>query len=258
MASYTFQSSRKFEPFTVSSSVIVDFDYAIERSGSFTMNPIEATSTYSFISDDSTPVHVISFDLYNLKLLFSNKVVNAKFELNGEIINEMLVNEREFNYAINPSFLKDGVNTLSILTEDTEEVVEAKVLEINKSLVPNNLSSDDLLNIKGNQYKVISVVDDVVTLDKELASNVSPNTFIEKPIFTITPMADLTFYNESPTYKSMKFVKSVYLDGMIEDSYELDSLLGDILYTRIDIERVNINDNVSISNVEYILIPDEG
>ena len=102
MATYTFQENFKFEPFSVSGSVIVELDYAIERNGSFTMNPIEVTSTHSFINDDSTPVHVITFDLFNLKLLFSNKVVNVKFELNGEIINEMLVNEREFNYAINP------------------------------------------------------------------------------------------------------------------------------------------------------------
>lgn len=55
----------------------------------------------------------------------------------------------------------------------------------------------------------------------------------------------------------MSFVKSVFKDGLVEEMYEMDNVLGDVLHTKIEVVRDNLVDSVDINNIQYALKPDE-
>ena len=202
-------------------------------------------------------VTIEKYSDFTLDLLFHFNIEKAKFVLNGVVINEMLVNDLNFKYVLNPSFLNEGVNNLIIITTDSELIESEKKLQIDKSLILNTLSVGDALNIKGVPYIVNAVVGDSVTLNQPLLADVPLHTFAESPTYTIDPYADLTFYNDIPTLKPMQFVKSIYLDGLIEDVYEISGVLGDVLHTKIELFRDDVTHDVHISNIERILMPDE-
>lgn len=206
------------------------------------------------------PIVNVTIETYNdftLSLLFHSSIEKAMYVLNGIVISEMLVNDLHYKYTINPSFLIEGVNDLSIITTDTESVIGEKKLQLTKTLAANNLSVGSGLNVKGVPYEIVTVEEDMVTLNKSLSTDIPIRTFAETPSFTINPYADIAFYNEAPLFKPMQFVKSIYLDGLIEDVYEVGGVIGDVLHTKVELIRDDIADNAYISNIERITMPDE-
>ncbi|WP_419958956.1 hypothetical protein [Psychrobacillus sp. BM2] len=200
-----------------------------------------------------------SYDNFNLHLLFDPEIILATVTINDIEVSQMIIssNNLVMKYPVNPSMLVEGVNVLRIETVDSLGEKDTKVLEINKALSNNGLLVGSTLFVKGKQYEVTDIVGDAITLNRELEHDINTHSFVETSEFEVVPKADVTFYNQMPAYKSMNFVKAIYHDGMIEEEYELENVLGDILHTEITLSRDDETKTISISNIERILIPDE-
>jgi len=235
----------------------VSLDYTVTESSHFKMKSISAHSTVEFESGELPALVVTALDDFHLKLVFNQLMYKAKFILNDIEISEMSITEHECIYYLNPTMLNVGDNLLRIIVVDSDEIEHLKMFKVNKNLSTNSIKNNATIHIKGKKYQVASSNGDSVTLDNPLLSDVPVSSFVEAPSFTTIPYASLSFYNETSTMLPMNFVKSVFVDGKVEEMYEVKNGIGDILHTKIEAIRDDSSKFVNISDVQYALKPDE-
>ena len=257
MVSYVENVTIKMPNIKVRSVFDVSLNYTETESSHFKMKSISAHSTLEFESGEVPALTVTALDDFHLKLTFNQLMQKAKFILNDIEISEMSITEHECIYYLNPAMLNIGENFLRIIVVDSEDIEHLKTFKVSKDLTTNSIKNNATIHIKGKKYQVISNNGDSVTLDSALLSDVPVSSFVEAPSFTTIPYASLSFYNEATTMLPMEFVKSVFVDGKVEEMYEVRNGIGDILHTKVEAIRDDSGKSVNINNVQFALQPDE-
>ncbi|MEK5486808.1 hypothetical protein [Lysinibacillus sp. FSL M8-0355] len=257
MVNYTHTSDIKLPNIVASGVFELSLKFTMSDSSTVKLSPIRVHSKVEFFEGEILPLTVTMLDDFHLKLSFSPSMYRAKFILNDVDMSEMSINDAECIYYLNPAILKEGDNILRIIVEDNESLEHLKAFKVHKKLSDAALNANSTIHVKGKKYKVIDALGEVVTLDQPLLSDVDISSFVDIPKFKTVPYANLSFYKEEKAMLPMSFVKSVFKDGLVEEMYEMDNVLGDVLHTKIEVVRDNLVDSVDINNIQYALKPDE-